>query len=65
MNKEQIEAELIERYAVTGKIGFIKPKCFNEALEIIETISSIYTNNEDTHTYSLSELAEMMKSLLY
>lgn len=65
MNKEQIEAELIERYVVTGKIGFIKPKCFNEALEIIETISSIYTNNEDTHTYSLSELAEMMKSLLY
>ena len=65
MNKEQIESELIERYTVTGKIGFIKPKCFNEALEIIETISSIYTNNEDTHTYSLSELAEMMKSLLY
>ena len=63
MDSEQVKAELIERYMITGKIGFIKPKNMNEALEVAETISSIYENDEEK-TYSLSELAYMMKSIL-
>lgn len=55
-----LEKRLIERFYKTGKIGFIKPRSLNEALEIVNLL--VQTEQElEKPVYSLSDLTEKLK----
>ena len=55
--------ELLERYNQTGKIGFVKPKSLDEALEMIEIISKFY-DEEPVEEISLNSLVQEMENYL-
>ena len=58
-----IYSELLERYHQTGKIGFVKPKSLDEALEMIEIISKFY-DEEPVEEISLNSLVQEMENYL-
>ena len=58
-----IYSELLERYNQTGKIGFVKPKSLDEALEMIEVISKFY-DEEPVEEISLNSLVQEMENYL-
>lgn len=58
-----IYSELLERYNQTGKIGFVKPKSLDEALEMIEIISKFY-DEEPVEEISLNSLVQEMENYL-
>ena len=58
-----IYSELLERYNQTGKIGFVKPKSLDEALEMIEIISKFY-DEEPVEEISLNLLVQEMENYL-
>ena len=58
-----IYSELLERYNQTGKIGFVKPKSLDEALEMIEIISKFY-DEEPVAEISLNSLVQEMENYL-
>ena len=58
-----IYSELLERYNQTGKIGFVKPKSLDEALEVIEIISKFY-DEEPVEEISLNSLVQEMENYL-
>ena len=58
-----IYSELLERYNQTGKIGFVKPKSLDEALEMIEIISKFY-EEEPVEEISLNSLVQEMENYL-
>ena len=58
-----IYSELLERYNQTGKIGFVKPKSLDEALEMIEIIPKFY-DEELVEEISLNSLVQEMENYL-
>ena len=58
-----IYSELLERYNQTGKIGFVKPKSLDEALEMIGVISKFY-DEEPVEEISLNSLVQEMENYL-
>lgn len=58
-----VYSELLERYNQTGKIGFVKPKSLDEALEMIEIISKFY-DEEPVEEISLNSLVQEMENYL-
>ena len=62
MNQSEIRKELIERYNATGKIGFTKPKNFEEAMSIIETLTNIHEEDSQQEEIIVN-LSDMTKKL--
>lgn len=62
MDKELIRKNLLERYLSTGKVGLIKPKTDEEAIDLIETVVELY--DPKPVTISLSEMSNKLRDLL-
>ena len=58
-----LREELLEKYNVTGRIGFTRPKDYNDAIAIINTICEVY-EEEPTEpiVYNLSDITNKLKS---
>lgn len=62
MSKEQLRKDLLERFISTGKVGLIRPKNIDEAIDLIETV--VQTYEDKPVTMSLSEISNKFKDLL-
>lgn len=60
--QERIRRELLERYISTGKVGLIKPSSDNEAIDLIETVVELYT--EEPKKVTVADLSEQFKKML-
>ena len=63
MNKSEIRKELLERYNTTGRIGLSKPKNYDEAISIIETLVNIHddTEQQEEVVINLSDMTEKLR----
>lgn len=63
MNKSEIRKELLERYNTTGRIGLSKPKNYDEAISIIETLVNIHddTEQQEEVVINLSDMTERLR----
>ena len=63
MNKSEIRKELLERYNTTGRIGLSKPKNYDEAISIIETLVNIHddTEQQEEVVINLSDMTKRLK----
>lgn len=63
MNKSEIRKELLERYNTTGRIGLAKPKNYDEAVSIIETLVNIHddTEQQEEVVINLSDMTEKLR----
>ena len=58
--KEKVRRNLLERYLSTGKVGLIKPKSTDEAIDLIETVVDMYVdvpknNNSNSNNNDIVE----------
>ena len=57
--KEKVRRNLLERYLSTGKVGLIKPKSTDEAIDLIETVVDMYVdvpkNNSNSNNDDIVE----------
>lgn len=61
-DKEKIRKDLLERYISTGKVGLIKPKDDSEAIDLIETVVEMYS--DEPVKVSLADMSNQFKHLL-
>lgn len=63
-----IREELITRYTETGRIGFVKPKSYQEAIEIINAIAGEEPQEEQKiampEKMTIADLTNYLKSVL-
>lgn len=56
-----LREELIEKYNITGRVGFTKPKTYDEAMLLIDTICEYNESKEETVVYNLSDITSKLR----